>query len=123
MKDFSIKEYLISNKLASEKGKLIATDSLPNPAWGIGPYAEWEAMIYLCTLVHFFNEKGMLDNLTFSLKNSDDFYYSIFIDEIDRSQSDYNFDWSIIIDMLDFLIPHMAGSNVTYLSGQLFWEN
>jgi hypothetical protein len=52
------------------------------------------------------------------------FIILFFIYEIDKSMTDYSyFDWSLITDVLEFLIPHMAPSNVTYLAGQLFWEN
>jgi hypothetical protein len=79
MSDFSIKDYLIDNKLANKKGELIASDNIPtNAAWGLGPYVSWDAMIHLTTLIHFFNEKDMLNNLVFLLKESNEFYYTIF---------------------------------------------
>lgn len=119
--EFSVKDYLIANKLANEDADLICTDSLPNPAWGLGPYNQWETLIYLCTLVQFFHKKDILDNMLFSLKKSGPNTYSIFIDEVNPQL--YPFDWNIVVDTVDYLVPYMAGSNVSYLAGQLFFDS
>lgn len=125
MRDFSVKKYLLDNRLADETGELLESATLPsNPDWGLGPYASWEAMIYLCTLIHFFEDKCMLDNLDISLRKSNDFYFEILIDEKDKGM-DYahpNFEWNLIIETIDHLLPHMASSNVSWLSGGLFHE-
>lgn len=123
MEQFSIREFCISRNLTGQEGDIIAEDNLPNPAWGLGPYAYDEALIYLCTLVKFFHAHGMLDNMLFSFKKMDEdgVFYTLYIDEVERSG--YMPDWGIVTDTLEFLIPHMAGSNVSYLAGQLFFDN
>lgn len=126
MNDFSIKQYIVDNKLADEEGHLLASPVLPdNPAWGLGPYNRWEAKIYLCTLIHFFEHKGMLDNLSITIEDMGDKDYTIYVDEIDRCY-DYahpNFDWGIVMDTVEFLLPHMASSNISYLSEMIFFDN
>lgn len=123
--DLSVREILIKNKLADEEGNLLQSESLPvNPSWGLGPYAPWQCMIYLCTLVHFFKEKCMLENLEIAINKTDDIDYEILINEKDR-RYDYAhpfWDWSIVLDTIDHLYGWMAGSNQTYLAGQLFFN-
>lgn len=122
MRDFSVKQYLIDSNLVTKEGEFVCEDSLPNPAWGIGPYDYHKAMICLCTLIHFFEDKCMLDNLKFSIRDCGNRDYEILIDEKDR-RYDYahpNFDWGTILDTIEFLIPHMASSNVSYLGGMFF---
>lgn len=123
MDNFSIREFCISRNLTGQEGDIIAEDNLPNPAWGLGPYAWDEALIYLCTLVNFFHQQGYLDNMLFSFKKMDEegIMYMLYIDEVEKSG--YMPDWSLIVDTLDYLIPAMAGSNVSYLAGQLFFDN
>ncbi len=128
MSDFSVKQYLIDNKLATEKGEFITTDKSKIPSsvtWGLGPYAKDETMIYLCTTIHIMEYHGALDNLEISIVAKDDIYYRIYINEIDRSQGLYRAyeAWDGALRTLDYLIPYMAGSNVSYLAGGTFFEN
>lgn len=125
--DLSIKELLIKYKLANEEGELLGSDSLPPADWGLGPYYWWECMIYLCTLIHFFREECMLENLEIAIekggeraKGNPDLY-EIIIHEKDRRETN-SFDWSIVLNTIEHLLPQMAGSNQTYLAGQLFYN-
>lgn len=115
-----VKEYLVANKLADEQGKLICSNDLENPDWGYGPYNEWDTMIYLCTLVHFLNQQGILHNLKIALAKVDEYNYQINLDQIDKSYL-HSFNWDTIIETIEYLIPFMAGSNVSYLAGGLFY--
>jgi hypothetical protein len=122
MNDFSVKQYLIDNNLVTKEGEFICRNTLVNPAWGLGPFDKHRMMIYLCTLVHFFEDKCMLDNLTIEIRDCGDQDYALRIDEKDR-RYDYahpNFDWSIVLDTIEFLLPHMASSNVSYLAGMFY---
>jgi hypothetical protein len=121
---FSVKHYLIDKKLATEEGKLICSNIFPRSStWGLGPYYEDVVIIYLVTLIHFFEEEGMLDNLNIFITDEGG-RYNILINEIDR-RYDYahpNLEWDLIMDTIEFLLPHMAGSNISYLSGNLFFN-
>lgn len=122
---FSIQKYLIENKLANEEGDVLASNIFPRSStWGMGPYDKSEAMIYLCTLVKFFDYYCMLDNLNIFITEEDG-NYTILINEIDRNH-DYahpTLEWNLVSETLEFLIPHMASSNVSYLASQVFFKN
>jgi hypothetical protein len=122
---FSIKDYLIEQKLANEEGELLESNIFPRSSdWGIGPYYYDEAMIYLCTLVRFFEDYRMLDNLNFFITKENG-KYRVLINQIDRNE-DYahpNLEWNLVLETLDFLIPHMAASNISYLASQVFFNN
>lgn len=126
MRDFSVKKYLIDNKLVTEDGKLITTDKqIPsNTTWGLGPYASDRAMIYLCTTIYIMDYHCALDNLDICITTDDDLYYDIHINEIDRAEQHHRAyeAWDGALRALDFLVPHMASSNTSYLAGNLFYD-
>lgn len=125
-RQFSIKNYLINKCLASKEGNLLTIDrELPtHTSWSLGPYCNDTAMIYLCTTIHVMENYGVLDNLDIILTSDNDLY-NIHINEISRiEQNDRAYQvWDGALKTLDFLIPCMAASNVSWLADGLFWEN
>ena len=61
----------------------------------------------------------MIDNLVFAIKTQDDLHYEILIDRLDRKDNSY-FQWDVVLDTIEHLLPHMAGSNISYLADGLF---
>lgn len=121
---FSIEQYLLENKLINSEYKLLESKNIPiNPEWGLGPYYWDETKIYLCTLIHFFKEKGVLDNIKIYLESSDEYRYRVYIDLLDKKNYYMDFNWDLVLETINFLIPSMAGSNVSYLADMLIVNN
>ncbi len=125
---FSPKNYLIENKLANEKGEVLFSNIFPrSPTWGLGPYSESKALMYLVTLLHFFDDKCMLDNLNIFTVNDDEdkAAVTIYINEVDRNH-DYahpNLEWDLIVDTVDFLVERMTGAEISRMSKNLFFKD
>lgn len=127
MTDFSVKNFLIEKGLTDKEGKFITTDKEKIPSsvtWGLGPYAEDRTMIYLCSTIHIMEYHGALDNLDIKIVADGDIYYRIYINEIDRAQQHYRAyeAWDGALKTLDYLIPYMASSNISYLAGGCFFD-
>lgn len=123
--EFSVKDYLIEQRLVDEKGNLIVSGIFPRSCdWGMGPYSHDKTLLYLCTLVHFFDYYSMLHNLNIFIEQDekDTGAYTIDINQIDRRE-DYahpNLEWNLVLETLDYLVPLMSGSVVSSLSWRAF---
>ncbi len=128
MIEFSVKQYLLDNRLVNEMAEVVTSEIFPrSPTWGIGPYSNDRALVYLVTLVHFFEYHAMLDNLgIFIVNEADDKQaYTIYINEIDRKY-DYahpSFDWGVVSDTIEFLVKPMTDSEMSRLGKNLFFKD
>ena len=119
---FLVKDYLVEQLLVDEKGNLIVSNIFPRSCdWGIGPNSHDKTLLYLCTLVHFFDYYSMLDNLNIFIEqdSKDTGAYHIDINLIDRAD-DSNLEWNLILETLDYIIPLMSSSEVSSLAWHAF---
>jgi hypothetical protein len=128
--DFSITKYLLDNGLAREVGHEIELVSSP---WEFSEVAhevfscfyQPEAQIVLCALITLFAEQKPyeLSKLQFSLTEKDD-EWTIWFSWKDGSSysSQGGMAWEMAVHTIRILLPKMAGSNVSYLAGQLIYD-
>lgn len=125
MEQFSITKYLIDNGLAKDDGQHDV--ALIPSTWEISEVAHKvfsshssdRTAIILCSLIAMFagRRPEELKKLQFSLIEND-YGWSIWFSWKDQS-SYHGLDWRLTVSAIENLMPYMAGSNISYLAGQV----
>lgn len=128
---FSIKDYLLNNNLIVDAGNNMSLVASP---WEVSEVAhkvssgyEDTIKIVLCSTIMAWNDHrpDELEKLQFSLTATVDSYdlnvWTIWLSWKDKS-SYHGLDWQLAVSAVENIIPYMAGSNASYLAGQLVYD-
>jgi hypothetical protein len=115
--------YLIANGLADENLNLTETPDIPEDARLINdsPLFYDEAAIYLCACIKIVQHSNEIE---FGLKPDGELYWNIYVWCKEDKTAYYEEHPTIgpTIRTIETLLPYMAGSNVSYLAGNMKYD-